>query len=105
MGTSLPFLTSYDPPGTSEGALDPLGLYQIADQLAVQLVPAVRERMHQVTTRPKHNRIRIMNKTLTLEIDEQLLDRAHRRAVNENKSVPAWVATGSFLCPTPFPRR
>ncbi len=33
-----------------------------------------------------------MNKTLTLEIDEQLLDRAHRRAVNENKSVPAWVA-------------
>ena len=33
-----------------------------------------------------------MNKTLTLEIDEQLLDRAHRRAVDENKSVPAWVA-------------
>lgn len=33
-----------------------------------------------------------MNKTLTLEIDEQLLDRAHRRAVSENKSVPAWVA-------------
>jgi hypothetical protein len=33
-----------------------------------------------------------MNKTLTLEIDEQLLDRARRRAVDENKSVPAWVA-------------
>jgi hypothetical protein len=33
-----------------------------------------------------------MNKTLTLEIDEQLLHRAHRRAVDENKSVPAWVA-------------
>src|SRR5690242_9522550 len=45
MTTSFPFLTSYDPPGTSEGTLDPLGLYQIADQLAVQLVPAVRERM------------------------------------------------------------
>jgi len=45
MPTSLPFLTAYDPPGTSEGTLDPLGLYQIADQLAVQLVPAVRERM------------------------------------------------------------
>jgi len=42
---TFPFLTSYDPPGTSEGTLDPLGLYQIADQLAVQLVPAVRERM------------------------------------------------------------
>lgn len=37
----FPFLTSYDPLGTSEGTLDPLGLYQIADQLAVQLVAAV----------------------------------------------------------------
>lgn len=44
----LPFLTAYDPPGTSEGTLDPLGLYQIADQLAVQLVPALRERMQRV---------------------------------------------------------
>lgn len=48
MVTSLPFLTSYDPSATSEGTLDPLGLYQIADQLAVQLVPAVRERMQRV---------------------------------------------------------
>jgi len=44
----LPFLTSYDPPGTSEGTLDPLGLYQIADQLAVKLVPAIRERMQRI---------------------------------------------------------
>jgi hypothetical protein len=44
----LPFLTAYDPPGTSEGTLDPLGLYQIADQLATRLVPAVRERMQRV---------------------------------------------------------
>jgi hypothetical protein len=48
MTTTFPFLTSYDPPGTSEGTLDPLGLYQIADQLAVQLVPAVRERMQRI---------------------------------------------------------
>mgnify|MGYP003288375613 CR=1 FL=1 len=48
MVASLPFLTSYDPAGTSEGTLDPLGLYQIADQLAVQLVPAVRERMQRI---------------------------------------------------------
>ena len=45
MAAVFPFLTTYDPPGTGEGSLDPLGLYQIADQLAVQLVPAVRERM------------------------------------------------------------
>jgi hypothetical protein len=48
MSVALPFLTAYDPPGTSEGTLDPLGLYQIADQLAVQLVPAVRERMQRI---------------------------------------------------------
>jgi hypothetical protein len=48
MTASLPFLSAYDPIGTSEGTLDPLGLYQIADQLAVQLVPAVRERMQRV---------------------------------------------------------
>ena len=45
---TLPFLTTYDPPGSSEGTLDPLGLYQIADQLGVMLVPAVRERMQRI---------------------------------------------------------
>ena len=44
----IPFLTAYDPPGSSEGTLDPLGLYRIADQLATRLVPAVRERMQRV---------------------------------------------------------
>lgn len=44
----MPFLTTYDPPGASEGTLDPLGLYQIADQLATRLVPAVRERMQRI---------------------------------------------------------
>jgi hypothetical protein len=44
----FPFLTSYDPIGASEGTIDPLGLYQIADQLAVQLVPAIRERMQRI---------------------------------------------------------
>jgi len=41
----FPFITKYDPPGSSEGTLDPLGLYLLADQLATELVPAVRERM------------------------------------------------------------
>ena len=45
MSITFPFLTAADPPGTSEGTLDPLGLYQISDQLASELVPAVRERM------------------------------------------------------------
>jgi len=45
---TLPFLTAYDPSGSSEGSLDPLGLYLIADQLAMKLVPGVRERMLRV---------------------------------------------------------
>lgn len=45
---SLPFLTEYDPPGSSEGSLDPLGLYLIADQLAMKLVPSIRERMQRI---------------------------------------------------------
>jgi len=43
-----PLLSSDDPSGASEGILDLLGLYQIADQLATRLVPAVRERMRRV---------------------------------------------------------
>lgn len=48
MTLAFPFLTAYDPQGSSEGTLDPLGLYQIADQLAVNLVPSVRERMQRI---------------------------------------------------------
>lgn len=44
----LPSLSRYDPLSASEGTLDPLGLYQISDQLAVTLVPAVRERMSRI---------------------------------------------------------
>ncbi|MCA9194716.1 MAG: hypothetical protein KDB03_23255, partial [Planctomycetales bacterium] len=44
----LPSLTTFDPETSSEGTLDPLGLYLIADQLATRLVPAVRERMQRI---------------------------------------------------------
>lgn len=39
-----PSLTEFDPVFTSEGSLDPLGLYQIADSMAVKLASGVRER-------------------------------------------------------------
>jgi len=45
---AFPFMTVYEPPGTSEGYLDPPGLYQVADQLAVLSVAAVRERMQRI---------------------------------------------------------
>ena len=40
-----PLLSVLDREETSEGALDPLGLYATADELAGRLVPGVRERM------------------------------------------------------------
>ncbi|MCB1130703.1 MAG: hypothetical protein KDN05_06200 [Verrucomicrobiae bacterium] len=42
--TFLPLLSEPDPRTSAEGGLDPLGLYAIADALAVRLVPGVRER-------------------------------------------------------------
>ena len=48
MPISFPVLSVYDPVADSEGTLDPMGLYQIADQLATRLVPGVRERMQRI---------------------------------------------------------
>lgn len=46
-GMLVPLLTEKDPAVTAEGSIDPLSLFPIADSLAVQLVPGVRERqMH-----------------------------------------------------------
>jgi hypothetical protein len=35
----LPLLANKEPDASSEGTLDPLGLYQIADALGVKLIP------------------------------------------------------------------
>lgn len=40
----MPLLSESDPKETSEGSLDPLGLYPLADDLGLKLVPGVRER-------------------------------------------------------------
>lgn len=39
-----PLLSEYDPKTSSEGTIDPLGLYSIADSLGTKLAPGVRER-------------------------------------------------------------
>ena len=40
----LPLLSAEDKAEASEGGIDPLGLYQVAEALSVRLVPGVRER-------------------------------------------------------------
>lgn len=42
---TLPYLSAYHTLENSQGTLDPLGLYSIADRLALRLVPGFRERM------------------------------------------------------------
>ena len=45
IGIHFPSLSEYDPFKGAEGTLDPLGLYNIADRLAIRLIPGIRERM------------------------------------------------------------
>lgn len=40
----MPMLTEADPKVSAEGSIDPLGMYAIADALAVRMIPGVRER-------------------------------------------------------------
>ena len=40
----MPLLSAADPKESAEGSIDPLGMYAIADAMAVKLVPGVRER-------------------------------------------------------------
>lgn len=42
--TGFPFLSVHDPEGAGSTSLDPLGLTPIGEQLAVELIPGVRER-------------------------------------------------------------
>ncbi|MCA9208369.1 MAG: hypothetical protein KDA55_08450 [Planctomycetales bacterium] len=40
----MPLLSEADPKVSAEGSIDPLGMYAIADSLAVRMIPGVRER-------------------------------------------------------------
>src|SRR5262249_35609095 len=40
----MPLLSEADPRISAEGSIDPLGMYSIADALAVRMIPGVRER-------------------------------------------------------------
>jgi hypothetical protein len=75
---ALPFLSQFDPPLQAEGSLDPLGLYSIADALAVRLAPGVRERQ----SKPRY---------LTLALVGMLACGDDVVAEGEAKRLPAWL--------------
>ncbi|MBS0392411.1 MAG: hypothetical protein JSR23_14900 [Proteobacteria bacterium] len=74
----LPFLSQFDPPQSTEGGLDPLGLYAIADALAVKLAPGVRER--QSTPR-----------FLMLSLVGMVVCDGELAELGQSKNLPAWL--------------
>jgi len=65
----LPYLSDYDPATSSEGTLDPLGLYSIANALGVRLVPGVRERQ----THPRFLTAMAVGAWLCKDFDEEII--------------------------------
>jgi hypothetical protein len=61
-----PLLTEEDPKEFTEGTLDPVGLVAIAESLAEQLVPAVRERQDH----PRYLTAIAASRALTSEFDD-----------------------------------
>ena len=65
----LPLLTEADPRISAEGSIDPLGMYAIADALAVRLIPGVRERQKH----PRFLTTMAVSLSLCSEMDEDLI--------------------------------
>jgi hypothetical protein len=64
-----PFLSEFDPETKSEGSLDPLGTYSLADKLATKLIPGFRERMR----RPRFLTAMAVGAVITREYEPEML--------------------------------
>ena len=65
----MPMLTEADPKVSAEGWIDPLGMYAIADALAVRMIPGVRERQ----THPRFLTSIAVSLSLCSEFDEDVV--------------------------------
>lgn len=65
----MPLLTEADPKVSAEGSIDPLGVYSIADSLAVRLIPGVRERQ----VHPRFLTSIAVSLSLCSEFDEEVV--------------------------------
>jgi len=65
----MPMLTEADPKVSAEGSIDPLGMYAIADALAVRMIPGVRERQ----THPRFLTAIAVSLSLGSEFDEEVV--------------------------------
>ena len=65
----MPLLTEADPRISAEGSIDPLGMYAIADSLAVRMIPGVRERQQH----PRFLTTIAVSLSLTSEFDNEVV--------------------------------
>lgn len=65
----MPLLSEDDPRVSAEGSIDPLGMYAIADSLAVRMIPGVRERQ----LHPRFLTTIAVSFSLASEFDEELV--------------------------------
>src|SRR3972149_7556529 len=63
----LPLLSDADPRVSAEGSIDPLGMYAVADALAVRMIPGVRERQQH----PRFLTSIAVSLALTSEFDDE----------------------------------
>lgn len=88
----MPFLSDKDPVASSEGTLDPLGLYQIADALGVKLIPGIRERMRH----PRFLTLTAVSLAVCSDFDDDVLA---KDGVSEPWQVFEWyVVEGLVRC-------
>lgn len=95
----LPLLSDEDKGETSEGGLDPLGLVQVAEALAVRLVPGVRERM----THPRYLTAMAVAMEVCRKFPEE---KVARDGISPPWLVFEWIAVEGFIRtrdgPNPF---
>src|SRR5690606_398340 len=88
----MPFLSDKDPVASSEGTLDPLRLYQIADALGVKLIPGIRERMRH----PRFLTLTAVSLAVCSDFDDDVLA---KDGVSEPWQVFEWyVVEGLVRC-------
>ena len=86
----LPLLSDEDKVETSEGGLDPLGLVQVAEALAVRLVPGVRERM----THPRY----LTTMAVAMEVCRKFPEETVARdGISPPWLVFEWIAVEGFV--------
>lgn len=93
----MPMLTEADPNVSAEGSIDPLGMYSIADALAVRMIPGVRERQ----THPRFLTSIAVSLSLCSDFDDDLIA---ADGVSEPRQVLEWYCVEGLVRSTKDPK-